>query len=55
VLDLEIWVKSGSLTLEIEEIIFAHGALRDGLHATTMDKHVAQTTWVVKQYQEKAS
>ena len=47
------WVKSGSLKLEIEETRFSHGAFRDAFHATTVDKHVAQTTWVVKQYQEK--
>ena len=62
VLDLESfdvremkWVKSGSFKLEIEETRFSHGAFRDAFHATTVDKHVAQTTWVVKQYQEKAS
>ena len=49
------WVKSDSLTLEIEETRFSHGAFRDAFRATTVDKHVAQTTWVVKQYQEKAS
>ena len=31
------------------------GAFRDALRATTVDKHIAQTTWVVKQYQEEAS
>ena len=51
VLDLESfdvtemkWVKSGSLTLEIEETRFSHGAFRDAFRATTVDKHVAQTT-----------
>ena len=27
----------------------------NAFHATTMDKNVAQTKWVVKQYQDKAS
>ena len=49
------WVRSGSLTLEIEETRFSHGAFRDAFRATTVDKNVAQTKWVVKQYQEKAS
>ena len=49
------WVRSDSLTLEIEETRFSHGAFRDAFRATTVDKNVAQTKWVVKQYQEKAS
>ena len=62
VLDLESfdvteteWVQSGLLTLEIEETQFSHGAFGDAFRATTVDKHIAQTTWVVKQYQEEAS
>ena len=47
------WVRSGSL--EIEETRFSHGAFRDAFRATTVDKNVAQTKWVVKQYLEKAS
>ena len=42
------WVRSGSLTLEIEKTRFSHGALRDAFRATTVDKNVAQTKWVVK-------
>lgn len=60
VLDLESfdvaemkWVKSGSLTLEIEERRFAHGAFRDAFRATTIGKDAAQTAWVVKQYEEE--
>ena len=49
------WVRGGSLTLEIEETRFSHGAFRDAFRATAVDKNVAQTKWVVKQYQEKAS
>ena len=49
------WIRSGSPTLEIEETRFLHGAFRDAFRATTVDKNVAQTKWVVKQYQEKAS
>ena len=49
------WVKSGSLTLEIEERRFAHGAFRDAFRATTIAKDAAQTAWVVKQYQEEAA
>ena len=49
------WVRSGSLTLEMEETRFSHGAFRDAFRATTVDKNVAQTKWVVQQYQEKAS
>ena len=49
------WVRSGSLTLEIEETRFSHGAFRDAFRATAVDKNIAQTKWVVKQYQEKAS
>ena len=49
------WVRSGSLTLEIEETRFSHGAFRDAFRANTVDKNVSQTKWVVKQYQEKAS
>ena len=33
------WVRSGSLTLEIEETRFSHGAFRD----TIVEKNVAQT------------
>ena len=47
VLDLESfdvtemkWVKSASLTLEIEETRFSHGAFRDAFRASTVDKHV---------------
>ena len=61
VLDLESfdvaemkWVKCGSLTLEIEETRFAHGAFRDAFRATTIGKDAAQTAWVVKRYQEEA-
>ena len=39
-------VRSGSLTLEIEERRFSHGAFRDTFRATTVDKNVAQTKWV---------
>ena len=48
------WVKCGSLTLEIEETRFAHGAFRDAFRATTIGKDAAQTAWVVKRYQEEA-
>ena len=48
------WVRSGSLTLEIEETRFSHGAFSDAFRATTVDKNVAQTKWVVKQYQKEA-
>ena len=48
-------VRSGSLTLEIEERRFSHGAFRDTFRTTTVDKNVAQTKWVEKQYHEKAS
>ena len=61
VLDLESfdvaemkWVKSGSLTLEIETRL-AHGAFRDVFRATTIGKDAAQTAWVVKRYQEEAA
>ena len=43
------WVRSGSLKLEIEETGFSHGAFRDAFRATSVDKNVAQTKWVVKQ------
>ena len=49
------WVKCGSLTLEIEETRFAHGAFRDAFRATYIGKDVPNTAWVVKQYQEKAA
>ncbi|PFX34098.1 Transient receptor potential cation channel subfamily M member 6 [Stylophora pistillata] len=62
VLDLESfdvaemkWVKSGSLTLEIEERRLANGAFRDAFRSTTIGKDAAQTAWVVKQYQEEAA
>ena len=49
VLDLESfdvtemkWVRSGLLTLEIEETRFSHGAFRDAFRATAVDKNVAQ-------------
>ena len=42
-------VRSGSLTLEIEERRLSHGAFRDTFRATTVDKNVAQ------HYHEKAS
>ena len=48
-------VHSDSLTLEIEETRFSQGAFRDTFRATTVDKNVAQTKWVEKQYHEKAS
>ena len=61
VLDLESfnvaemkWVKCGSLTLEIEETRFAHGAFGDAFRATIICKDAAQIAWVVKGYQEKA-
>ena len=45
VLDLESfdvtemkWVRSGSLTLEIEETRFSHVAFRDAFRATTVEK-----------------
>ncbi|PFX27067.1 hypothetical protein AWC38_SpisGene8283 [Stylophora pistillata] len=49
------WVKSGSLTLDIEERRFAHGAFRDAFRATTIGEDAAQTAWVMKQYEEEAA